>query len=56
VACRNTTHPEADAQGAGDCDLAGAMDVWKHRNDCVFEGVQPETRDLCAKIKEEAKT
>jgi hypothetical protein len=28
---------------------------WKHRNDCVLEGVQPSTRDLCAKIKEEAK-
>jgi hypothetical protein len=30
--------------------------IWKHRNDCVFEGVQPSTRDLCARIKEEAKT
>jgi hypothetical protein len=47
VACRKAAHSEADAQRAGDCDVAGAMDG--------LEGAQSSTQDLCAKIKEEAK-
>jgi len=27
--------------------------IWKHRNDCVFNGAQPSTSSLAAKIKEE---
>ena len=28
--------------------------IWKHRNECVFEGAQPTVGNLVAKIKDEA--
>ena len=28
--------------------------IWKHRNDCVFNGARPSTYDLVARIRDEA--
>uniref|UniRef100_A0A453JI56 Uncharacterized protein n=1 Tax=Aegilops tauschii subsp. strangulata TaxID=200361 RepID=A0A453JI56_AEGTS len=28
--------------------------IWKHRNDCIFEGAQPSVQTLVDKIKTEA--
>jgi hypothetical protein len=30
--------------------------IWKNRIACVFKGAPPSTQDLCAKIKEEARS
>jgi hypothetical protein len=30
--------------------------IWKQCNACVFEGEVPSIRDLCAKIKEDARS
>lgn len=31
--------------------LAVFWSTWKHRNDCIFNGSQPNLRDLCELVK-----
>ena len=47
--------PKQLCKGLGSITLLTPRMVWKHRNDCVFEGAQPSIRDLVEKIKSEAK-
>ncbi|XP_047054356.1 uncharacterized protein LOC124660578 isoform X3 [Lolium rigidum] len=45
---------EAAGKGLGSAALLLPWMIWKHRNECVFEGARPSVRDLMSKFKEEA--
>uniref|UniRef100_A0A8I6XV68 Reverse transcriptase zinc-binding domain-containing protein n=1 Tax=Hordeum vulgare subsp. vulgare TaxID=112509 RepID=A0A8I6XV68_HORVV len=46
--------PKAMRKGLATATLLTAWMLWKHRNSCVFDGEQPSTAMLSAKIREEA--
>jgi nuclear pore complex protein Nup210 len=53
VEAKQTT-PKPLRKGLGSAALLLPWMIWKHRNECVFEGARPSVRDLMSKFKEEA--
>jgi hypothetical protein len=53
VEAKQTT-PKPLRKGLGSAALLLPWMIWKHRNDCVFEGARPSVHDLMSKVKEEA--
>ena len=47
--------PKQLRKGLGSITLLTPWMVWKHRNDCVFEGARPTIHTLVDKIKDEAR-
>jgi hypothetical protein len=48
--------PKAMQKGLASATMLVPWMFWKQRNACVFEGEVPSIRDLCAKIKEDARS
>ena len=46
--------PKSMRKGLGSAALLLPWMIWKHRNECVFDGGRPSTNRLMALIKEEA--
>ncbi len=50
------THPGTPRKGICTLLLLGTWEIWKERNQRIFQPSELSTLSLCAKIKEEAKT
>jgi hypothetical protein len=53
IAKRNT--PKPMRKGLASAALLIPWMIWKHRNDCIFDGVCPSAQILIARIKDEAR-